>query len=89
MAKPRHEEQCDVIAQYENRLVFEMSNLKSKVLSAEDGEDFYQEQIVQDRVDLCMNILGHLHDLCIRDRKLLSLLIKCRSRSHYQKDLRV
>lgn len=43
LAKPRHEEQVDIVTNYENRLIYEMTNLKKKTLSAADGEDFYQE----------------------------------------------
>ena len=43
LAKPRHEEQVDIITNYESRLIYEMTNLKKKTLSAADGEDFYQE----------------------------------------------
>jgi len=41
LAKPRHEEQVEIIANYENRLVFEITNIQAKVVSASDGEDFY------------------------------------------------
>jgi hypothetical protein len=41
LAKPRHDEQVDIISNYENYLTYEMTNLKKKTLSAADGEDFY------------------------------------------------
>ena len=43
LAKLRHEEQVDIVNNYENRLIYEMTNLKKKTLSAADCEDFYQQ----------------------------------------------
>jgi len=41
--KPRHEEQHELIAKYENRLCFEINNLSEKVYSSSEGEDIYEE----------------------------------------------
>ena len=43
LALPNHEEQFDIVTNYEKRLIYEMTNLKKKTLSAADGEDLYQE----------------------------------------------
>lgn len=53
MARPRHEEQADMIASYEARLVFQMNHLKTKVLTASDGEDLKQEQELSEKLDVC------------------------------------
>lgn len=76
LAKPRHEDQLELISKYEKRLVFEINTLNRKMLSAADGEDLSQEIQLQERVELCKWCLTHLHELSIRDCKFFVILNK-------------